>query len=301
MSLIKDRIIESAVRHFSEKGYLATSIQDISDDCGIAKGSLYKYFQSKEDLFREVHVSRIQNLREQLETIREHSELTPREVFIRETEIQFEFFMVNRFIMQEIKELTKSDGQMTTFFLQLKSSLLNFHKEGLIRLVGDEIIPNIWDLVVMYNGIVREYIFLLVFEDKPLIIRDITSFIVDRIEEMAASILQKKPLPVLSDSLMNECVKCGMEGIAVSADDHRNALLAVLLTTVKELSVTNAKRTQLKEAVEALQDEFKQERPKLVVMQALLVLLEQEHELKYFVWQLNRHLIRYRHKLDGIG
>lgn len=42
-------ILDAAARIFLEKGYSATSIQDIADAVGILKGSLYHYVRSKED------------------------------------------------------------------------------------------------------------------------------------------------------------------------------------------------------------------------------------------------------------
>lgn len=43
-------IIDAAARLFDQKGYAATSIQDVADAVGILKGSLYYYINSKEDL-----------------------------------------------------------------------------------------------------------------------------------------------------------------------------------------------------------------------------------------------------------
>lgn len=45
-----DEIIEAAASIFHEKGYDATSMQDVADAVGILKGSLYYYVDSKEDL-----------------------------------------------------------------------------------------------------------------------------------------------------------------------------------------------------------------------------------------------------------
>jgi AcrR family transcriptional regulator len=47
------RIIEEAVRLFSEKGYHGTSIDDITEATGITKGAFYWHFRSKEDLLRK--------------------------------------------------------------------------------------------------------------------------------------------------------------------------------------------------------------------------------------------------------
>ena len=43
-------IIDAAARIFDEKGYSATSTQDIAAEVGLLKGSIYYYIDSKEDL-----------------------------------------------------------------------------------------------------------------------------------------------------------------------------------------------------------------------------------------------------------
>lgn len=47
-------IVASAVRLFQQKGYHATSMQDIADAVGLQKGSLYHYISSKEDLLVDI-------------------------------------------------------------------------------------------------------------------------------------------------------------------------------------------------------------------------------------------------------
>lgn len=43
-------ILTAAIRLFQQKGYHATSMQDIADAVGLQKGSLYHYISGKEDL-----------------------------------------------------------------------------------------------------------------------------------------------------------------------------------------------------------------------------------------------------------
>ncbi|MCL4394830.1 MAG: TetR/AcrR family transcriptional regulator [Chloroflexi bacterium] len=45
-----EEIFSHAVRIFKEKGYHATSVQDIADAVGLQKGSLYHYIRSKDEL-----------------------------------------------------------------------------------------------------------------------------------------------------------------------------------------------------------------------------------------------------------
>ena len=48
----KQEIIETALELFTEKGYDNTTIQDIANRLGIATGLCYRYFKSKQDIFR---------------------------------------------------------------------------------------------------------------------------------------------------------------------------------------------------------------------------------------------------------
>jgi AcrR family transcriptional regulator len=48
------QILESALRVFAEKGYHAASVTDLVDAAGVARGTFYLYFDSKEAIFLEL-------------------------------------------------------------------------------------------------------------------------------------------------------------------------------------------------------------------------------------------------------
>lgn len=51
---VRDRIFASALRHFSEQGYAATSLREIADDAQTTKPMIYYYFGSKEGLYGSI-------------------------------------------------------------------------------------------------------------------------------------------------------------------------------------------------------------------------------------------------------
>lgn len=50
----RSRIIECARVLFSQKGYCAVTMQDISQASGFSRGGLYRYFSSTEEIFLEI-------------------------------------------------------------------------------------------------------------------------------------------------------------------------------------------------------------------------------------------------------
>jgi AcrR family transcriptional regulator len=51
----RERIVESAMAHFAEHGYRGARVEDIAADCGVAKGTVFLDFGSKEGLFLEAY------------------------------------------------------------------------------------------------------------------------------------------------------------------------------------------------------------------------------------------------------
>ena len=52
--LVRTRILESAHRVFSQKGSREATMDEIAEGLGLSKPALYRYYNSKEELFREI-------------------------------------------------------------------------------------------------------------------------------------------------------------------------------------------------------------------------------------------------------
>ena len=58
----RERIIESGMLLFAEHGYHSVSMDDVAQTASVAKGTLYNYFASKEDLFISIVCSKLEEL-----------------------------------------------------------------------------------------------------------------------------------------------------------------------------------------------------------------------------------------------
>jgi len=50
----KEKILESALKTFSDNGFSGTNIKDIAESVGIVKSALYRHYESKEDVWNAV-------------------------------------------------------------------------------------------------------------------------------------------------------------------------------------------------------------------------------------------------------
>ena len=58
----REQILDTAMRKFSEHGYLGTKVESIADELGIAKGSIFQHFGSKSGLFFETYKRAVTSL-----------------------------------------------------------------------------------------------------------------------------------------------------------------------------------------------------------------------------------------------
>jgi AcrR family transcriptional regulator len=52
-------LLEAAIDLFVERGYAATRLEDVARRAGVSKGTLYLYYENKEELFKAVVRSNI--------------------------------------------------------------------------------------------------------------------------------------------------------------------------------------------------------------------------------------------------
>jgi AcrR family transcriptional regulator len=58
----RDRIVEAAMRHFAEHGYRGGRVEDIANEVGVAKGTVFLDFSNKEGLFLAAYQRAVSSL-----------------------------------------------------------------------------------------------------------------------------------------------------------------------------------------------------------------------------------------------
>lgn len=69
MNKTKRAIFQSAIKIFSTNGYDGATMDEISISAGVAKGTVYYYFKSKDEVFKYIITEGVNLLREQIQEV----------------------------------------------------------------------------------------------------------------------------------------------------------------------------------------------------------------------------------------
>jgi AcrR family transcriptional regulator len=101
----KSQILESAARIFSLKGFEKATMEDVSDELYMTKGSLYHYIKSKEDMLFQCHMKALEIGNKGLKEI-SNSDFPPKvklhKAIIRHVELITREFVVGSLRQQEL-------------------------------------------------------------------------------------------------------------------------------------------------------------------------------------------------------
>jgi len=145
----RQQILDAALRVFSAKGYHQTRIADIIEDAGIARGTFYLYFDSKEAIFHELLEDVLTRIDESVAGVDlEPGALPVREQLLNTVRRLFSVFRADRalakLILREAVGLdAEVDAMLDGFYGRLHrwldESLANGQRIGLIRAVDTDL------------------------------------------------------------------------------------------------------------------------------------------------------------------
>jgi AcrR family transcriptional regulator len=113
------RLLEAAKEIFEEDGFLDARINDIAKRAGLSQGSFYYYFDSKEEIFREVAVTVDDQLSAPLGDVILAPSHVPAQDRIREAiERHFDRYRAEARIMGVIEEVSRYDAEVSAMRLE---------------------------------------------------------------------------------------------------------------------------------------------------------------------------------------
>lgn len=286
--LKKAKILEAAMDLFRNKGYSATSMQDIAEACGVAKASIYKFFTSKEDLFTATFIACHQTLLEQAAELDRSGMplgLSPKEKLSRKIEFYLYYILENHLFMIEfsVPPITENEAFMEAQ-KKIKIALLTWRKEMLIEAFSEHLEPYVWDAVMIFRGILHEYTNGVLQKVISQPIPELADFIVDRMEAVVQDMIQTEPKPIIGEWIVH------YNPLNRNDEETRKGtvreFLAAMEARIQTLPLQAASRTELRDVVVLLRTEVLSETPNRTLLRVLKAHLEAVPELRSYLRQL---------------
>ncbi|MCP8969960.1 TetR/AcrR family transcriptional regulator [Ectobacillus ponti] len=151
----KQHVMKMAHQLFIDKGFQATSIQDILEYSGISKGTFYNYFSSKNELL----ISLFKTLHQQME--QERNELLigqdPADlaVFARQIELHLQRNRENKLITLFEEVMFSNDEELKEFLKKGQLQTVNWVYRRFLDLFGEAKQPFLLDCAIMFLGILH--------------------------------------------------------------------------------------------------------------------------------------------------
>lgn len=132
----RDQILDAAATVFSQKGLAGTRMEDIANEGGISKGTIYLYFKGKDYVIEALMHRMFAPLTDALDTL-EDNQYSPIERILKYTERVFEVFtnlrswyaVIFEFFALAVRDKNASH-LLDTYFRDYQSRLSNTIQEG---------------------------------------------------------------------------------------------------------------------------------------------------------------------------
>lgn len=273
----KKQILDAAIHCFARKGFNATSIQEIADEIGMAKGSLYFYFKSKDDLLVSIIDYYGEMMFVQMETMTGETGFPPREKLALQFERQFRFVREHldfmRMLMKE--PLTGLHPHIRDMMSRLRAKSQLWYLSHILSIYGDDAREYSGDATAMIAGIGSHYFEALLFEDQAFDERRLSRFLTQRLDEIMFGMMRIGDEPVLPPL---DIAKLRSQAGVTGDDSHDLGLLQEALDLVAASASERDENVQrdLVAALTVIRDEIVKSGPiNRLLLRAMLSLLKE--------------------------
>lgn len=267
MNKRKQHVIEMAYKLFIDKGFQATSIQDILDFSGISKGTFYNYFSSKNELLIALFKTLYQNIGREMNDLLIGQDPANIDIFIKQIEFQMEMNQSNKLgtLFEEVYAL--NDPELKQFFKYGHLRALRWIYERFIDIFGENKKPFLLDCAIMFMGMLNQNYKIYTLEHSPdTSIHQVVRYSVNRIANMVEEVSES------TDQLIEpEFLDRWLSDKKNSSQTFKKSLYQIVYTLKQEIPA-NKDQSKYMELLDFIQDELLHARnPRKHLVQSVLL------------------------------
>jgi AcrR family transcriptional regulator len=187
----KQHVINMAHQLFIEKGFQATSIQDILEYSSISKGTFYNYFSSKNELFIELFKTINKKLEAERNGLLIGKDPSDLEIFIKQMEVHMKENQKNKVFSLFGEVIHSNNEDLKQFVKQGQFIMLEWLTGRFKDIFGESKQPYFLDIAIMFMGILHHNLHFncLAFSSNTKF-HKIVRYSVDRIQKMVGEVAE---------------------------------------------------------------------------------------------------------------
>ncbi len=286
-------IIEAAVRLFSEKGYTATSVDEIAKESGMAKASFYKFFQSKEDVLIATVMEHGRTVSATIERLYAATDQSPSERLASFIDLQLNSVLESKIHSIMVSLHDKSilqNEKLLHACLHIEYQTNQWCTDCLNQIYGSQVDPYVYDIIFMVRAMLMQFMFLPIIGIRPQIsIRELSDMITKLVDQMVKNMIEVEYKPVWDWSSV-EMSPDQIEQSPVFQGILIHELLIGMKRTVPGMEVNEDERTELWQVLGSLEEEITRMERRSGLIRAMLDLLQSYPVLEEYTSKLRRVL-----------
>ena len=266
----KQNVIKIAHQLFIDKGYQATSVQDILESSGISKGTFYNYFTSKGELL----IAIFKNLQLEIEKEKNiiligHSP-SDIEIFIKQLTVDIRHNRKNKLFFLFNEVFISKEPELIQFLQKFEFLQIQWLFNRLVDLFGNEKKTFLFDCTILFKGMLQQssrFYFMDKMENNnptPII-----RFCMNRLLKMVDEVSESKE-QLINPQLMEQFSPTCDHVMDLLKEELKKSYLA-LMKDIRELNMEETERKKYWEILDFIQDELTHSTaPRRYIMESIL-------------------------------
>ena len=266
----KQNVIKIAHQLFIDKGYQATSVQDILESSGISKGTFYNYFTSKGELL----IAIFKNLQLEIEKEKNiiligHSP-SDIEIFIKQLTVDIRHNRKNKLFFLFNEVFISKEPELIQFLQKFEFLQIQWLFNRLVDLFGNEKKTFLFDCTILFKGMLQQSSRFYFMDKKennnptPII-----RFCMNRLLKMVDEVSQSKE-QLINPQLMEQFSPTCDHVMDLLKEELKKSYLA-LMKDIRELNMEEIERKKYWEILDFIQDELTHSTaPRRYIMESIL-------------------------------
>ncbi|WP_082232133.1 TetR/AcrR family transcriptional regulator [Halobacillus massiliensis] len=265
MNKKRKQIVDAALKLFIDQGFSSTSIQDILDRAGIAKGTFYNYFNSKNECLMAI----LDYIKEQVDQKRRElaagKESEDEEVFIDQMTVRMNISRQHRLLAVFESVSFSDDAELKAYMKEQHLEELRWISARLSDIYPANADRFTFEHAVMLSGLIHHLMHVWKLgSSQDVDVKKLVRYALDRTKSMLPEQIERGDLILPSDWL------------GPSPETDLNDVLQEALTEIEDLKAKTAGKT--KDFLEFLYNELQTEQPRHFLMESVLASMEAASE-----------------------